>query len=330
MNIYNYTHKIKGTGDMYDKDNVIFSIHKRGKQKTLPYTIYRKIIKENENIDMSYHGLHYIICHIKLPEIKCKSGYTAGWDYDEIIDNIKISFNNTVMEEKSLIINKLVEFNSNIQQHVYSFKIPTFYTDIHDYFPLFLCNDKDILKHDIKYNLNISKILIMKNSENNIVNFHENMIQNNIPNIKNPLLECYYVNFTDLELEHIKDDNNKYIVNRTVEIETANKKIYLHPNKIISKLLWYSKSFIETSTLNINSAYLFKNLQDYMTKKYKFHEYDFNMVNDTKKYRNSVIVKNGHLDLNADQRNKFIVQYTETTEFIFNKTDKLTELKIKN
>lgn len=331
METYNFTHKIKGTGDIYDKDNVIFSIHKRGKHKTLPYRLYRTMIQENEKIDMSYHALHHIMCHIKLPRIKSTGGYKIAWDYNKIIKRLKVIYNDLVVEEKTLIVDQELKFDDVLEEHSFNFKLPTFYSEIHSYFPLYQCTNNDVLKHDLEYNLLLSEIIVVK-SDRGIVDFHPNMIDNSPSEISKPKLECYYVNFTELELQHIKLDNNKYIVNRSIETIFNRNKTQLESTILISKLVWHSTKDIINTSININGEYLIKKLDSSLTKVNRFHEYDFNLVNDTRKYRNSSLIKNGFLEFEMNLASLITLQCTETVEFEFkfNEKTNLTDLKIKN
>ena len=58
---------------------------------------------------MSYDGLHYIKCHVKLPTVSAIPNYEIAWDYNEIIKSIKISFNGTIIEEITKLVNEKIK-----------------------------------------------------------------------------------------------------------------------------------------------------------------------------------------------------------------------------
>jgi len=317
MDIYNYIHKPKGSDDIYDSENLIFSIHKPGKQKTMPFTLFREKISENESINMNYDGLHCVKCHIKLPEVVCKSNFEISWDYNEIIKRIKIIFNTTIIEDRTNVYYKELEFSSTQKATTMVITLPCFYNTIHTYFPLFKCKETDVLQHIIEYNLNLKDILKCRNIElNTEVKYHSDIIINDISSIEKPLLESYYVKLTQEEMDQYNNETNRYIVERTIELKGNQKKINLSINKLISKIRWYNKE-LQKSSLTINDANVMINLDSHLTKKDTYHEYNFNLVEDSRKYPNSVYLTSGYLELETDELTTHL-EMNELIEIKFN------------
>ena len=317
MDIYNYIHKPKGSDDIYDNENLIFSIHKPGKQKTMPYTLFREKISENETISMKYDGLHCVKCHIKLPKIVCNSNFNIAWDYNEIIKRIKIIFNTEVIDDRTNVYYKELKFSSHIDDHSIIINLPSFYNTIHTYFPLFKCKKSDILQHIIEYNLDLNDLIKCRNIElNTEVNYNSDIIINDIKSIEKPVLESYYIKLTQAEIDQYKNETNRYIVERRIELKSNHKKINLSVNKVISKIRWYNKGLQKTS-LTINDDNVMVNLDNWITKKDTFHEYNFNFVEDSRKYSNSVYLTNGYLELETDDLNT-IIEMNELIEIKFN------------
>ena len=171
-----------------DKKNYLYSLHHKGKEKTLWYKSYWETLhkSKHENIITytskinPYHYLHKTILSLELPKLVVKQGYKIRWcddlfinmikDYKLVFNGLEIQYGN----DKSLCFefncqnswytisenignkNNLTTFTEILESEVINISIPWFYTkDTSDAFPLHMCSEKDKLEHIINFNLQI-------------------------------------------------------------------------------------------------------------------------------------------------------------------------------
>lgn len=318
MEIYKYTHDSVDTEDIYS--NVIYSIHKSGKQPTLCYTLFRKELK-SDLIDMTFDGLHHIMCYITLPSIKAINNYKIAWDYNKIIKSINITFNDKMIETITQVIDHKLEWHNKIDGHVFSFKLPVFYSSTHSFFPLHQCKRTDRFKHIIEFERDIDKLIVLKNIEiDTICNFRSDITICNTTKIDEPKLEAYYVNID----EAVKNDIKDYIIERKIEIPYTKQTFELVTYTNITKLSWWNDC--NWTTLSIEGNKVMDKLDSIMTLKNRKHEYNFSIVEDSRKHSNSAILRKSYIEF--DRNLETLLQLTEVVKLKFITTDNDTVIKV--
>ena len=319
MDIYNDIHTVTPTDDVYD--NVIYSIHKRGKQKTIPYTLIRRQLT-SDLIDMSYDGLHYIKCHVTLPKISCIENYKIGWDYDAVIKSLNIKFNNVMIENRYWMVDDEIKFAKTIDAHTFSFIIPTFYSSVHSYFPLYMCHSNDQFTHGISYELSIKKLIKLKNIEvNTLCSYHDNVIVCDSDAIPMPMLEAWYVQLED----DIKQDTQApYIVERAVEFSSETQQYNFDLDSTVTKIKWWN--VCNWTTLNLNGVDVLQKADAVCTRVGSHHVYQFSLVEDTRKHSNSKVLKNSFIEFDKSYNTHF--QLFEAVKLEFTPMSTITKFRI--
>ena len=215
-------------------DEPVFSIHKRNKDKTLWYSSSWETMESSsvpthpEKVTYKskifpWHGLHRGLLTTQLPEIKAKEGYTFRWCDDvfvNMIKSFKIVFNETELQSANtkFVFSKLKQlqlnsFVSDWTSHSYATGIsmrPPFFYDRHntDAFPLALCGQSDQLVHVFDFNLDIGELIMVKDSDNRIVDFNPDFfeITNNATHVPVPELEGLYTMHADDKTDFGSDE----------------------------------------------------------------------------------------------------------------------------
>lgn len=268
--------------DMNDQKNILYSVHQRGKQKTLWYqSSWESMTDQNVPTNPElvtykskiypYHSLHRSLISTLTPKITVKEGYEIRFCDDLFINMVKefrLVFNDTELQygnDKFLSFNlklrqdwdtvskeignreTLTSWSDCLKSEFISMYLPWCYSkDKSDSFPLNLCGQSDRLEHVIEFNLKLSNLLLIRETESgNLVEFDRSLIQvsNNSDIIPIPEMEGLYTTLTSKECEYInciKDEDNgnkEYFAESIYYVEDENettlgKKVHL---KIDSK-----------------------------------------------------------------------------------------------
>jgi hypothetical protein len=218
-------------GDPGDERNILYSIHQRGKKKTLWYNSSWETMEANsvptnkERVTYKskiypYHALHRAVMSTVLPEIKVKDGedVTIEWCCDLFVNLIKeyrIMFNDTELEygNSKLLLAELDSLSmtttctgelQHLKETQVSMRMPFSYDrDPSDAFPLSLCGQNDRLHHVFEFNLGIENLIVMRDTDGQIVDFDMSKIEvtNNVDHIPVPELEGLYTTHTNKECD---------------------------------------------------------------------------------------------------------------------------------
>jgi hypothetical protein len=193
-----------------------------------------------------WHGLHRGLLTTQLPEIRAKEGYTFKWCdnvFVNIVKSFKIVFNETELQSGNTkyIFSNLndLQLNQTITEWVphspaigISMRPPFFY-DRHntDAFPLALCGQSDQLIHIFDFNLDIGELIIVKDSDNHIVDYDPSFfdISNNLTHVPVPELEGLYTMHADDKTDFGSDEffvRDAYYVENDNEV-TLGKRIQI-------------------------------------------------------------------------------------------------------
>ena len=247
-------------GDKQDERNVLYSIHQRGKKKTLWYqgsweTMDASSVPTNiERVTYKskiypYHALHKCLMTTVITEVRVKQGENVfiKWCDDIVVNMIKefrLFFNDTELQygnSKVLLglINSLdtnmrkTKWESVLTSQPVSCKVPFSYSRDHtDAFPLSLCGQNDRLHHLFEFNLKLENLLLMKDSQSgDIIDFDMSKVEvvNNVDCVPIPELEGLYTTHTSKECdlsnckESVVDGQHEYFVDNVYYIEDDNE-----------------------------------------------------------------------------------------------------------
>ena len=245
--------------DKQDERNVLYSIHQRGKRKTLWYqgnweTMEAISVPTNkERVTYKskifpYHALHRCLMTTVLPEIKVKTGenVTIRWCDNIFVNMVKeyrLMFNDTELQHgntkvlfsylHSLSLS-FVEgsFNTSLSAIPISMRPPFCYDgDQTDSFPLSLCGQNDRLHHVFEFNLMLENLLLMKDDAGNLIDVDMSKLDvtNNVDCVPIPELEGLYTTHTSKECdlsnckENEVDGVREYFVKDVYYIEDDNE-----------------------------------------------------------------------------------------------------------
>ena len=225
--------------NLKDPRNTLFSVHQRGKQKTLWYLSswdYMEAQNVPTNIELvtynskiyPYHSLHRSVMTTLTPEITAKEGYEIRFCDDLFINMIKeyrlslneveIQYGNNkllnfllksndkwpTMSSELGNKNNLTNWGNKLDATNISLHIPWCYSrDKSDAFPLNLCGHSDRLQHIIEFNLKLSNLLLIRDAEGNDVEFSPELITTvgNVEIVPIPEMEGLYTTQTSRECE---------------------------------------------------------------------------------------------------------------------------------
>ena len=229
-------------GDVNDQRNVLYSVHQRGKQKTLWYmSSWESMVDQNVPTNPElvtyksriypYHSLHRSMISTVTPEIRAADGYEIRFCDDLFINMVKefrlmfndvelqfgndrfLNFNLKLREDWETISREignresLISWTDCLPREFISMYIPWCYSrDKNDAFPLSLCGHNDRLEHIIEFNLKLSElILVRKTDDGEIVDFDMKHIQvsGNSGIVPIPEMEGLYTTLTAQECEHV-------------------------------------------------------------------------------------------------------------------------------
>ena len=247
-------------GDSQDERNVLYSIHQRGKHKTLWYesvweTMEASSVPTNrERVTYKskiypYHALHKCLLTTVLPEVKVKQGEGVfiKWCDDIVVNMIKefrLVFNDTELQygNSKVLLAMMRHLDTNMRQTKWesmlesqpvSCRVPFSYARDHtDAFPLSLCGQNDRLHHLFEFNLRLENLLLMKDSQTgDIIDFDMSKVEvvNNVDCVPIPELEGLYTTHTSKECdlsnckESVVDGEHEYYVENTYYIEDDNE-----------------------------------------------------------------------------------------------------------
>lgn len=245
--------------DKQDERNVLYSIHQRGKRKTLWYqgnweTMEANSVPTNkERVTYKskiypYHALHRCLMTTVLPEVKVKSGevVTISWCDNIFINMIKeyrLMFNDTELEygNTKVLFSRLHDLDLNykscsssktLEAQPISIRTPFCYDqDPTDAFPLSLCGQNDRLHHSFEFNLMLENLLLMKDDQGNFIDFDMSKVEvtNNVDCVPIPELEGLYTTHTSKECdlsnckENEIDGTREYFIRNTYYTEDDNE-----------------------------------------------------------------------------------------------------------
>lgn len=229
-------------GDTTDVRNVLYSVHQRGKQKTLWYQSSWESMPD-QNVPTNpelvtykskiypYHALHRSMLSTVTPEIKASEGYEIRFCEDLFINMIRefrLTFNDTELQfgnDKFLgfrlktrsdwdLISKdlgnresLTSWSNSLKSEFISLYLPWCYSkDKSDAFPLNLCGQSDRLEHIIEFNLQLKNLILIRKTESgSLVDFDPSLINvsNNTEIIHIPEMEGLYTTLTSKECDYI-------------------------------------------------------------------------------------------------------------------------------
>ena len=228
-------------GDLNDKNNVLYSVHQRGKQKTLWYkSSWESMTDQNvptnpEHVTyrskiFPYHSLHRSMMSTITPEIKAKEGYEIRFcddlfinlirEYRLYFNDVELQFGNDKLLNFELKLRKdwetisqevgnresLTSWTDHLRKEFISLYIPWCYaSDKSDAFPLNLCGHNDRLEHIIEFKLKLSELLLIRNSDGETVEFDESLIEvsGNMDSIPIPEMEGLYTTLTTKECDYV-------------------------------------------------------------------------------------------------------------------------------
>ena len=273
----------------------IFSIHQRDKQKTLWYssnwesmdsvsvpTNKGRVIYKSKIYP--YHSLHRGVLTSLLPSVRVKEGedIKLRWCDDvfiSMIESFKVLFNDTELQygnDKLLFVDKekyemsgaSSTWKTDIAEQPISIEPPFFYTRLHsrqggevDAFPLHLCGQNDRLHHVFEFNLDIPNLLLMLDSENNVVpvDMSKVIVSDNRETVPVPDLEGLYTTHVGENRDFINEKENSIFPQTINYIEDDNEvdlgrkinlKIDSRNNYPIEEIAWGALNSSETRKTN--------------------------------------------------------------------------------
>jgi hypothetical protein len=238
--------------------NILYSIHQRGKRKTLWYQSIWETMEANsvptnkERVTYKskiypYHALHRCLMTTVLPEIKVKPGenVTISWcknTFINIVKEYRLLFNDTELQygNTKVLFSRIhsLELNytgchwgSSLSSQPISIRLPVCYDGNQtNAFPLSLCGQNDRLHHIFEFNLMLENLLLMKNDKGQIIDLDMSKLEvsNNVDCVPIPELEGLYTIHTSKEcdLSNCKENevggDREYFVDNCYYIEDDN------------------------------------------------------------------------------------------------------------
>lgn len=245
--------------DKQDERNILYSIHQRGKHKTLWYqtsweTMEATSVPTNkEHVTYRskiypFHALHDAFLTTVLPEIKVKPSETVRIRWcDNIFMNMvkefRLMFNDTELQignTKTLLtsfhdleLNYMDPgFSQHLPEHSIAMKLPMCYSrDPTNAFPLSLCGQNDRLYHIFDFNLMLENLLLMSDDSGNLVDLDMSKLEisNNVDCVTIPELEGKYTTHTSKECdlsdckENEVDGVREYFIRNAYYMEDDNE-----------------------------------------------------------------------------------------------------------
>ena len=164
------------------------------------------------------------------PEIRAKEGYEIRFcddlfvnlirEYRLYFNDVELQYGNDKLLSFELKLRKdwetvsqevgnresLTSWTDHLHKEFISLYIPWCYArDKSDAFPLNLCGHNDRLEHIIEFKLKLSELLLIRNSEGEIVEFDESLIEvsGNMDSIPIPEMEGLYTTLTTKECDYV-------------------------------------------------------------------------------------------------------------------------------
>lgn len=244
--------------------NTLYSIHQKEKQKTSWYlSSWESMEAQNvpTNLELvtykskiyPYHSLHRSTISTVTPEIKAVEGYQIRFcddlfinmirEYRLSLNDVELQFgntkylmfdmkNNTIWKNISSEIGNresLTSWRNSLSSEPISIPIPWCYSrDKSDSFPLNLCGHNDRLHHSVEFKLSLRELLLIRNSDGEIVDFDPSLIvvTNNLEGIAVPEMEGLYTTLTSQECDYGNcregDDVREYFAESMYYFEDEN------------------------------------------------------------------------------------------------------------
>ena len=128
----------------------------------------------------------------------------------------------------------LTSWKSCLEPEFISIYLPWCYSlDKNNSFPLHICGQNDRLEHTVDFNLDLSQLILLKNSEGELVDFDKDLIEveGNVTSISIPELEGLYTTYTDKECDYFKCFNEdrkekEYYTKSVYYIEDENETVF--------------------------------------------------------------------------------------------------------
>jgi|TARA_R110001632_G_scaffold114532_2_gene225861 hypothetical protein len=228
-------------GDLNDPKNTMYSIHQRGKHRSLWYLSNWESM-ESQNIPTNrelvtykakifpYTHLHRSLLTTVTPVIKAKSGYQIKFcddlfltmikEYNLYLNDVHLQYGN----RQSLFCQLKTDNNwdkfsqelgnketlntwaEELDEEALALYLPWFYaSDKSDSFPLKFCGHHDRLHHVVEFNLKLSELLLIRDTTTgDLVNFDSSLIEvaENKDSIAIPEMEGLYSMPTKKECEN--------------------------------------------------------------------------------------------------------------------------------
>lgn len=219
-------------------NNVLYSIHQRGKHKTLWYMSSWELMDAQNsptNPEMvtykskifPYNSLVRSVMTTKTPSIRVNDGYQIRFCQDLFINmvrefrlylnDIELQYGNnksldfdlknhknwSVISEELGNKKGLTTWSEELKSQDIALYLPWFYSkDKSDSFPLKYCGSNDRLHHMIEFNLQLSNLILIRDSEGNIIDYDPQLltVSNNMESIPIPETEGLYTMLTNKEV----------------------------------------------------------------------------------------------------------------------------------
>ena len=239
----------------------LFSVHQRGKQKTLWYLskwdfmeaqnvpTNRELVTYNSKV-FPYHFLHRSILTTVIPEIEANEGYQIRFcddlfinmikEYRFIVNDVEFQMGNNKSLTFDFKRNKkwdeisqelgnrgnITKWGSKIESEEISIQIPWCYTrDKSDAFPLKFFGHNDKVQHVIEFNLDLSELILIKDSDGKKVDYDPELltISGNTEFIPIPEMEGLYTSLTEAEYSSSKSNTEEYNSESVYYVEDENE-----------------------------------------------------------------------------------------------------------
>jgi len=134
-----------------------------------------------------------------LNDIELQYGNNKSLDFD-----LKNQSNWDVMSQDIGNKSQLTDWSSELKSQDLALYLPWFYShDKSDAFPLKYCGNGDRLHHSVEFNLSLSQLLLIRDSDGNLVDFDKDLltVSGNLDSVPIPEMEGLYSLLTNKEVD---------------------------------------------------------------------------------------------------------------------------------
>lgn len=317
------------------ESKVLYSIHQRGKHKTLWYMSSWELM-EAQNSPTNpelvtykskiypFHSLYRSVLTTRTPAIKVAEGYQVRFcqdlfinmvrDYRLFLNDIELQYGNNksldfelknqsnwdVMSQDIGNKSQLTDWSNELKSQDLALYLPWFYSqDKSDAFPLKYCGNGDRLHHSVEFNLSLSQLLLIRDSDGNLVDFDKDLltVSGNLDSVPIPEMEGLYSLLTNKEVD-ISDgkadevNGEKELFTRsTYYIEDENdvpmgKKVQLKidtkSRQPVYSVYWGAVNKTKSDELKTNVLHYRKDDEDFSPIKYSKFETSIGTILDSK------------------------------------------------